>query len=127
MLAVTYGFTKKMETIGASYYNNTEDGLMLETSESVYIKLAKIYARDVITLSEGNFVSGWMALMVVVVVLCMIFYVKGYKHNQSLFFLQTHAFLAFVLLDEGRIKTGYLYSLRYSYLNFGNALGSAIP
>lgn len=43
MLAVTYGFTKKMETIGASYYNNTEDGLMLETSESVYIKLEKIY------------------------------------------------------------------------------------
>ena len=76
-------------------------------------------------LSFGGWLLEWMTMAVVV--LCMIFYVKGYKHNQSIFFLQTHAFLAFVLLDEERIKTGYLYSLRYSYLNFGNALSSIIP
>ena len=76
-------------------------------------------------LTKGGWLFEWMTMTVVV--LCMIFYVKGYKHNQSLFFLQTHAFLAFVLFDEERIKIGYLYSLRYSYLNFGNALSSIIP
>ena len=66
-----------------------------------------------------------LTVMTLFVVLAM--YLKGFKHNQTVFYLQTMAFLGFVVEDQRLSKTVFLYNLRYSYLMFGNALEDLIP
>jgi hypothetical protein len=52
----------------------------------------------------------------------MVIYILGYKHNQITFFLQTLAFIGFILKDNQLQLSIFLYNLKYSYYNFGVAL-----
>ena len=46
-------------------------------------------------------------------------YIRGYKHNQIIFLLQTLAFAAFKINDINLSNIYFGYNLKFSYYNFG--------
>jgi hypothetical protein len=59
-------------------------------------------------------------------VVSLVLYIKGYKHNQIPFFLQTLGFLAFTINDPNYSITTFVYALKVAYYQFGEG-GSVIP
>jgi len=59
-----------------------------------------------------------------IMIACYPLYLKGFKHNQIIFFLQTLAFMSFTLKDDSYTTVEYLYELRLSYLGLGNVFAA---
>lgn len=51
----------------------------------------------------------------------------GYKHNQTMWFLQTLGFLGFVTPNRPIERLEYIYSFRFAWFDYGNALHGIIP
>jgi hypothetical protein len=94
---------------------------------SVYIRREIFYSKyDTEVNNKGQYEVEY-ALTVVVMVCCMAIYMKGYKHNQIPFFLQTLSFLGLTVEDKKFHMTSFLYNLRWSYYDLGNAISGIIP
>jgi hypothetical protein len=88
-----------VNSIGGTWYDIDSQGIYGATDGWVYIKLSRVYSQY-----KMSFSSRWQAktellLTVIVLIICMSLYVKGFKHNQIIFFLQTLAFLSFNIED----------------------------
>jgi hypothetical protein len=58
--------------------------------------------------------------------IALVLYVRGYKHNQISFFLQTLGFLAFTIDDPEYSIATFLYPMKMAYYQFGERT-SIIP
>lgn len=66
-------------------------------------------------------------LSIVVVTISGALYIKGFKHNQSLFFLQTMSFMGFAIKDPSLLQTVYLYNLKLVYFGTSPLAAKLIP
>ena len=65
-------------------------------------------------------------LIAILLIVSAAVYVKGYKHNQSIFFLQILNLLGFIIMDEHYFKAIKLHNIEWIRLNFGNIIGKAV-
>lgn len=108
--------------------NSTSRLLATSLESKVYV-----YCPRVMTSAQLNPVSSWhfqleMAFVALLLLISIAIYVRGYKHNQIMFYLQTLAFIAFMLKDDSFDLCVFLFNLSFSYYSFlSNAYGGLIP
>jgi hypothetical protein len=84
-------------------------------SEASYIKPPYIYSSD-----EMDMQSKWWYLVQnvsvgILMIASFVLYLKGFKHNQISFFLQTLAFLGFTVNDPTLSIISFLQGMKVSY------------
>mgnify|MGYP000926630275 CR=1 FL=1 len=89
--------------------------------------MAVVNSNNTMYFGGGGWVLLELLLTVVVIIVCLVHYLMGYKHNQTIFFLQMLSFIGFAVPQEPLLRMEFLYNLRFSYFDFGNALHLAIP
>jgi hypothetical protein len=104
-----------------------EKGPYIANEENLYIYRDRIRTSAMLNVSNGWYYQLEMALVALVLLVSMAVYVRGEKHNQTVFFLQTLAFISFVLKDDYYSLSIILYNLKFSYYSFSNALSMLIP
>lgn len=67
------------------------------------------------------------ALVALLMVAFLILFLRGFKHNQGMFFLQTLGLLSFVVTDSNHGVVTQMYELRIAYFGFGGAMRELIP
>jgi hypothetical protein len=100
-------------------------GPFTAVGDVLYLKKDRVLAESVVSSSKW-WIKLEQALTVLVMIACYPLYLKGFKHNQVIFFLQTLAFMSFALKDEEYVLVESLYELRLSYLGFGNIFNDTV-
>lgn len=93
----------------------------------IYLRIDRVYSAAHMDFDARKEAKTAKVLIIIALVLSFVLYVKGFKHNQTVFFLQTMSFLQFVIKDDQLGMTVLLFQLRYAYFSFGNLLSSLIP
>lgn len=127
ILAIRYTFTKSIAVVGGTWYGVNDNGTFAASDAEVFIKLPIVYSAAMISRKNNRANIATLILCVVVWLVCITVYLRGFKHNQTIWFLQTMSFLGFVIVDEELTRSMFLYSLHACYLNFKNALVKIIP
>lgn len=126
ILNYTYRSRSAVSASSASYGVDSE-GIYSQSTASINIEQPLIYSSELMGYSTKPQGQSQRLLVTLAMVLCLALYMKGYKHNQTVFFLQTLSFLSFTILDPSMKKAIFLSNLRYAYFDYGNPLTSYIP
>lgn len=108
------------QEVGAKYESVNAESI-------VYVRRPIFYSYDETRVNDLGQYEVELGMTVFVMVICSALYAKGYKHNQIPFFLQTLAFIGYAVKDDQFEMATFLYNLRWSYYDYGNAISGIIP
>lgn len=111
-----------MENIVFSLLMTDFDGAWNSSSPvtSINVRTDKLFSASMIDQLEALPYKGIWIVVIIFMVLSLVVSLKGYKHNQTMFYLQTISFFCYYLGDAKFQTAQYLFNTRVSYLRFSS-------